>query len=59
MILELPQPSTARQVFVSVYDPAQLPAIVTSLTKITVALVHASDAVGGVKSGVAVQLIGK
>jgi len=51
----LPQPSTARHVFVSVYDPAQLPAIVTSLTKITVAFVHASLAVGAVNDGVAVH----
>ena len=57
MLLELPQASTALQVFVSVYDPAQLPAIVISLTKITVAAVHASLAVGAVNVAVPVHSI--
>ena len=57
MLLELPQPSTALHVFVSVYDPAQLPAMVTSLTKITVGAVQASLAVGAVNDAVPVHSI--
>src|SRR5258705_493033 len=57
VLLELPQPSTALHVFVWVYDPAQLPAVVTSLTKITVAFVHASLAVGAVNNAVPVHSI--
>src|SRR5258705_11973133 len=57
VLVELQQPSTALHVFVSVYDPAQLPAVLTSLTKITVAFVHASDAVGAVNDAVPVHSI--
>jgi hypothetical protein len=49
--LVLPQPSTALQVTVSVWLPAQVPAAVVSLTCCTVAPPHVSDAVGGVNEG--------
>ena len=55
MLLVLPQPSTALQVIVSAYVPAQLPCVVTSLTCCTLAVLQTSDAVGGVKLGVAGQ----
>ena len=53
----LPQASIASQVLVLEYDPAQVPAAVTSLNNLTVELPHASDAVGAVNDGVAVHSI--
>jgi len=55
VLLVLPQPSTAFHVIVSAYVPAQLPCVVTSLTCCTLAVLQTSDAVGGVKLGVAGQ----
>jgi len=55
--LWFPQASTAFHILVSVYAPEQAPAVVTSLTSCTVAMLHPSVAVGGVKVGVAGQLI--
>ena len=55
--LVLPQASIALQVFVSLYDPAHVPAVVTSLSCCTVAPLHASLAVGAVNDGVAVHSI--
>jgi hypothetical protein len=52
----LPQASVASQLRVSLIEPAHVPALVTSDTKLTVAPPHASEAVGGVKFGVAEQL---
>src|SRR6202035_3692123 len=49
--LVFPHASTACQVTVSVYVPAQLPAVGLSLSCTTVALLHASLAVGAVKVG--------
>src|SRR5438874_2549360 len=48
----LPLQSVASQVRVSVEVPAQVPAVVTSLTRFTVAPPQVSEAVGGVKLGV-------
>ena len=55
--LVLPQASIALQVFVSLYDPAHVPAVVTSLSCCTVAPLHASLAVGAVNVGVPVHSI--
>ena len=52
----LPQASTAIHVLVSVRTPTELIAV-TSETKVTVTALHASDAVGGVKTAVAVHSI--
>ena len=52
----LPQPSTAFHVTVSVYEPAQVPCAVTSLTTTIDELLQASLAVGAVNVGVAGQL---
>src|SRR5437879_10784243 len=49
----LPLQSVASQVRVSVKVPGQVPGVVTSLTRFTVALPQVSEAVGGVKLGVA------
>src|SRR5260370_13683334 len=51
--LWLPLQSVASQVLVSVEVPAQVPGVVTSLTRFTVAPPQVSEAVGGVKLGVA------
>src|SRR6266571_4907378 len=51
--LWLPLQSVASQVLVSVLVPAQVPGVVTSLTRFTVAPPQVSEAVGGVKLGVA------
>src|SRR6266487_2233844 len=48
----LPAQSTACQVRVSVKLPAQLPCMVTSLTRLTVAVPQLSLAVGAVNTGV-------
>src|SRR6266702_2614701 len=48
----LPLQSVASQARVSVEVPAQVPAVVTSLTRFTVAPPQVSEAVGGVKLGV-------
>src|SRR5205823_3651283 len=48
----LPLQSVASQVRVSVEVPAQVPGVVTSLTRFTVAPPQVSEAVGGVKLGV-------
>src|SRR5437764_5324192 len=48
----LPLQSVASQVCVSVEVPAQVPGVVTSLTRFTVAPPQVSEAVGGVKLGV-------
>src|SRR5437763_1782478 len=48
----LPLQSAASQVRVSVKVPAQVPGVVTSLTRFTVAPPQVSEAVGGVKLGV-------
>ena len=53
----MPHASTALQVIVSVWVPAQLPAVVISLTTCTLAELHTSLAVGGVNEGVAVHSI--
>ena len=55
--LVLPQASIASQVLVLEYDPAQVPAAVTSLSNLTVDVPHASLAVGAVNDGVAVHSI--
>jgi hypothetical protein len=52
----LPHASTAFHVLVSVRTPTEL-IDVTSEIRFTVAVVQASDAVGGVKTGVAVHSI--
>src|SRR6266446_1864597 len=49
----LPMQSVASQVRVSAKVPGQLPGVVTSLTRFTVAPPQVSEAVGGVKLGVA------
>ena len=54
----LPQPSVAVQVRVRVKVPGQLPGTVTSLKVTLGPAVQLSVAVGGVKTGVAGQLIG-
>src|SRR6266566_4151508 len=51
--LWLPHASVASQVRVSVKVPGQVPGVVTSLTRFTVAPPQVSEAVGGVKLGVA------
>jgi hypothetical protein len=51
--LVLPHWSTALQLLVRVKLLAQLPAAVVSLTSFTVVALHASEAVGAVKLGVA------
>src|SRR5438445_1109366 len=48
----LPLQSVASQVRVSVEVPGQVPGVVTSLTRFTVAPPQVSEAVGGVKLGV-------
>ena len=53
----MPHPSIALQVLVSLYDPAHVPAVVTSLSCCTVAPLHASLAVGAVNDGVPVHSI--
>src|SRR6266702_166433 len=50
--LWLPLQSVASQVRVSVKVPGQVPGVVTSLTRFTVAPPQVSEAVGGVKLGV-------
>src|SRR5438067_13752646 len=50
--LWLPLQSVASQVSVSVEVPGQVPGVVTSLTRFTVAPPQVSEAVGGVKLGV-------
>src|SRR6266581_2936175 len=50
--LWLPLQSVASQVLVSVLVPAQVPGVVTSLTRFTVAPPQVAEAVGGVKLGV-------
>src|SRR5438445_3387096 len=50
--LWLPLQSVASQVRVSVEVPGQVPGVVTSLTRFTVAPPQVSEAVGGVKLGV-------
>src|SRR5436305_9934160 len=49
--LWLPLQSVASQVRVSVEVPGQVPGVVTSLTRFTVAPPQVSEAVGGVKRG--------
>src|SRR5207253_3213551 len=49
----LPLQSVASQVRVSAKVPGQVPGVVTSLTRFTVAPPQVSEAVGGVKLGVA------
>src|SRR6266567_2861617 len=51
--LWLPLQSVASQVRVSAKVPGQVPGVVTSLTRFTVAPPQVSEAVGGVKLGVA------
>src|SRR5262249_25682148 len=51
----LPQPSTAFHILVSLYP--HVPVAVTSLSRFTVTLLHASVAVGAVKLGVPVHSI--
>ena len=51
------QASVAVQVRVTIYDPAQLPFVVTSANVSVNALPHSSSAVAGVKFGVAGQFI--
>ena len=51
------QASVAVQVRVMLYDPAQLPFVVTSAKVNVNALPHSSSAVAGVKLGVAGQFI--
>jgi hypothetical protein len=53
----LPQTSVASHVLVCVYELAHVPATVTSDSRLTVAPLHASLAVGAVKVGVAGQFI--
>ena len=54
----LAQESVAIQVLVTLYSPAHVPGVVTSV-KVTVTLVsHKSEAVGSTNTGVAGQLIG-
>ena len=52
-----PHASIASQVLVLEYDPAQVPAAVTSLNNLTVDVPHASLAVGAVNDGVALHSI--
>ena len=54
---ELPQPSVAVQVLVTLYDPAHAPVVVTSAKVNTAPLPHASVAVAVANTGVAGQLI--
>ena len=54
---ELLQASVAVQVRVVLYDPAQIPVVVTSAKVSVNALPHSSSAVAGVKLGVAGQFI--
>ena len=54
---ELPQASVAVQVLVTLYEPAQAPAVVTFTKVILIELPHASDAVAIVNDGVAGQLM--
>ena len=54
---ELPQPSVAVHVLVTLYDPAHAPAVVTSADVSVNALPHASVAVATANTGVAGQLI--
>jgi hypothetical protein len=54
---ELPQASVAVHVLVTLYDPAQAPAVVTSDEVNVNALPHASVAVACANTGVAGQLI--
>jgi tRNA A37 threonylcarbamoyladenosine synthetase subunit TsaC/SUA5/YrdC len=54
---ELPQPSVAVQVLVTLYSPAQSPGVVTSACVSVNALPQASVAVATAKTGVAGQLI--
>jgi len=53
-----PQSSVAVQVRVTLYVPAQDPAVVASTNIMVTVASHASVAVGGVNTGVAGQLIG-
>ena len=53
----LPQASVAVHVLVTLYDPAQAPAVVTSLDVSVKALPHASVAVATANTGVAGQSI--
>ena len=57
VLLALPQASTALHVIVSLYEPAHVPCVVTSLTTTTDELLHTSDDVGAAKTGVAGQNI--
>ena len=54
---ELPQPSVAVHVLVTLYDPAHAPVVVTSLKVSVAPLPHASVAVAVAKLGVAGQLM--
>ena len=54
---ELPQPSVAVHVLVTLYDPAQAPGVVTSADVSVNALPHASVAVATANTGVAGQSI--
>ena len=54
---ELPQPSVAVQVLVTLYEPAQAPGVLTSANVNVAPLPHASVAVAVAKLGVAGQLI--
>ena len=54
---ELPQPSVAVQVRVTLYEPAHAPGVVTSAEVSVNALPHSSVAVATAKTGVAGQLI--
>ena len=57
LVDELPQPSVAVHVRVTLYDPAHAPLVVTSAKVKLKALPHASDAVAVANTGVAGQLI--
>jgi len=54
---ELPHPSVAVHVLVTLYDPAHAPFVVTSANVSVKALPHASVAVATAKTGVEGQLI--
>ena len=54
---ELPQPSVAVQVLVTLYDPAHAPAVVTSADVSVNALPQSSTAVATANTGVAGQSI--
>ena len=56
MTLEFPQASTALQVLVIVFEQ-EFPTVTSAPTVLTVAPLHASDAVGAVNVGVAVHSI--